>query len=258
MSILFNELQDVVETVGIHFEQGSTYRYYRSIARATIRIVESSHVTTMVQNAREKRRQLWELDGPYCQICGRTFESFWDKDLTLDHIHPQFLGGGHELSNLRLACGRCNLDYAKQFQSLIDLKNELVEKERLRPGSKPDEKYVLIVSPTSKEATFLVPKKAKTFIRDLVRRMPLTDPCAAAATHSTSSTAPPPSSFALSPNVNHAANYPGGGIIRPRDAPFSFPPAHRASGGSTCCKARPSPFFPAPSVMRYEPMDLSN
>lgn len=51
------------------------------------------------------RREVWERDGGKCQyplaaggVCGST------RDLELDHIHPQSLGGGSTADNLRVAC----------------------------------------------------------------------------------------------------------------------------------------------------------
>jgi HNH endonuclease len=216
--------------------------------------------------ARQKRLELWQRDGPYCQLCGRRFASFRDKDLTLDHIHPQFLGGGHDISNLRLACSRCNLNYANKFKSLIALKQELVLKERRQPGSNPKQKYVLVVSPSS--ATYLMPKGTR-ILRDLMRRMPLIRPSFAAANTGPGAAAtaidpaavaapPPPSPFALSPNVDHAANNQGGEEITPLVSSIAVDPAHhRASGTSWTARPTHSP-PPCDIFPLYEPMDLSD
>jgi HNH endonuclease len=254
--VLSHELfEAIVEQISFHFAQGDTHRCYSTDRLLGLLSGFLKAYTAMGVCARAKRRQLWERDGPYCQICGRTFESFWDKELTLDHIHPQFLGGGHDLSNLRLACGRCNLDYAKEFRALIELKKELVRKERRQPGTKPNQKYVLVVSPTSKEATFLVPKGARTFIRELIRRMPLIRPCANSNPVHAVATAAAPSPFALSPNVNHGANHHGGGTLPPWAVPVSLTPAHRASGGSTCTW-EPTHSPPPPDDMLLDLSDL--
>lgn len=79
------------------------------------------------RQARRKRQLLWNKDGPFCQLCRREFSSVTDKDLTLDHICPQFLGGGHELSNLRLACRECNHDYSRNFFHLVNQKRQELE-----------------------------------------------------------------------------------------------------------------------------------
>lgn len=49
-----------------------------------------------------KRKIVFERDEYACRHCGA------GEDLTLDHIYPQALGGGHELDNLQTLCRRCN------------------------------------------------------------------------------------------------------------------------------------------------------
>jgi hypothetical protein len=50
----------------------------------------------------EIRWQVWERDNFTCKHCGSR------RDLTVDHIFPEFLGGSFELSNLQTLCRRCN------------------------------------------------------------------------------------------------------------------------------------------------------
>lgn len=48
------------------------------------------------------RKQVYERDGNSCVICAAT------ADLTIDHILPRALGGGHTVDNLRTLCRSCN------------------------------------------------------------------------------------------------------------------------------------------------------
>ena len=57
-------------------------------------------------------RKLLKRDGDRCRWCGIRLvadapEAAWDR-LTVDHIIPCSEGGTDALSNLVLACGRCN------------------------------------------------------------------------------------------------------------------------------------------------------
>jgi hypothetical protein len=45
-----------------------------------------------------------------CLYCGRD-----DRPLTIDHIHPQALGGGHAVENLAPACKPCNSSKGAQL-----------------------------------------------------------------------------------------------------------------------------------------------
>lgn len=46
-------------------------------------------------------------------ICNGCRERYLTKDLHIDHIHPQALGGGDEIENLQLLCANCNLRKGK-------------------------------------------------------------------------------------------------------------------------------------------------
>ena len=48
------------------------------------------------------RWRIWERDNFTCGYCGSR------SDLTIDHIHPVFLGGSDDDINLLTACRRCN------------------------------------------------------------------------------------------------------------------------------------------------------
>lgn len=62
----------------------------------------------------EKRLALYARDGFACVYCGATAES--GASLSLDHVKPRELGGGHAASNLVTSCVRCNS--ARQDSSL--------------------------------------------------------------------------------------------------------------------------------------------
>jgi hypothetical protein len=49
-----------------------------------------------------KRQRIYARDGYRCVKCGA------GDDLTIDHIHPRFRGGGNEDENLRTLCRSCN------------------------------------------------------------------------------------------------------------------------------------------------------
>lgn len=49
------------------------------------------------------RREIFIRDAFTCQYCGRQ-----GGDLTIDHINPRSLGGGHSWENLVTACKGCN------------------------------------------------------------------------------------------------------------------------------------------------------
>jgi hypothetical protein len=50
----------------------------------------------------EKRLAIYARDGHACVYCGS------EDHLTLDHVIPRELGGGHEAENLVTACLHCN------------------------------------------------------------------------------------------------------------------------------------------------------
>lgn len=50
----------------------------------------------------EKRLAIYARDGHACVYCGA------EDHLTLDHVTPRELGGGHEAGNLVTACLHCN------------------------------------------------------------------------------------------------------------------------------------------------------
>jgi 5-methylcytosine-specific restriction endonuclease McrA len=57
------------------------------------------------QEVRLNRRNLYARDRNRCQYCGKQFST---RELTIDHVVPRVMGGGHTWSNLVCACVRCN------------------------------------------------------------------------------------------------------------------------------------------------------
>lgn len=53
-------------------------------------------------------RKLKKHYGNRCYYCTRTFEGDGRRGRTLDHLIPLSRGGTHEMSNLVLACSKCN------------------------------------------------------------------------------------------------------------------------------------------------------
>lgn len=54
------------------------------------------------------RRQVLERDKFRCQLCGD------HRDLQVDHIHPEALGGTLDLNNLQCLCKPCNIKKGKR------------------------------------------------------------------------------------------------------------------------------------------------
>lgn len=52
---------------------------------------------------RLSRREIFFRDNYTCQYCGHE-----TRELTIDHVVPRFLGGGHAWDNLVSACKSCN------------------------------------------------------------------------------------------------------------------------------------------------------
>lgn len=51
------------------------------------------------------RRQVYDKCVGHCAYCGREIAY---KDMQVDHIHPQYLGGMDDLKNLNPSCRMCN------------------------------------------------------------------------------------------------------------------------------------------------------
>ena len=55
--------------------------------------------------SRKIRQAVYDKCGGRCAYCGREIAY---KDMQVDHIHPQYLGGSDEMGNLNPACRMCN------------------------------------------------------------------------------------------------------------------------------------------------------
>ena len=53
----------------------------------------------------DKRKEIFERDEWICFYCG---EEVTTQNATLDHFHPQHLGGNHSKENLKTSCLTCN------------------------------------------------------------------------------------------------------------------------------------------------------
>jgi 5-methylcytosine-specific restriction endonuclease McrA len=68
---------------------------------SVIRLEEMVHRPRM--RVKLTRREVFRRDNYTCQYCGRH-----GSDLTLDHVLPKHLGGGHVWDNVVAACPSCN------------------------------------------------------------------------------------------------------------------------------------------------------
>lgn len=65
---------------------------------------KESHCTKKKKIEHKLRQEVYERDKYRCVYCGD------HKDLTLDHVVPESLGGGTNLENLVTCCRKCNCD----------------------------------------------------------------------------------------------------------------------------------------------------
>lgn len=65
----------------------------------------------------KKRRKLIQLYGAICFYCGKELVESGKKEIaaTVDHKLPYSKGGTHDLSNLALACNKCNKQKADNY-----------------------------------------------------------------------------------------------------------------------------------------------
>ncbi|HLF09520.1 MAG TPA: HNH endonuclease [Dehalococcoidia bacterium] len=81
---------------------------------------------------RLNRREVFARDDFTCQYCGHRV-----RDLTLDHVTPRRLGGGHSWENLVSACKTCN--HRKAGRTPAEARMRL-----LRPPRPPQSTYVFL------------------------------------------------------------------------------------------------------------------
>ena len=71
-----------------------------------------------------KLEMLFERRGKRCEYCGKILCSV---TATIDHKHPQCLGGSHRIKNLTIACQLCNADKGgeaySEYVNVINVKN---------------------------------------------------------------------------------------------------------------------------------------
>lgn len=70
----------------------------------------------MSQLSRTKRKLKGGKRSALCHWCGREFGV---KELTMDHLVPQCIGGSHEEANIVLSCQPCNVARAAKWQNRI-------------------------------------------------------------------------------------------------------------------------------------------
>ena len=69
-------------------------------------------VAPMSSNQKAKKvSRLIKRDGRKCSQCGT------HTNLTIEHVVPKAIGGGNNLSNLKLLCEPCNQSNGKEFNN---------------------------------------------------------------------------------------------------------------------------------------------
>ncbi len=66
------------------------------------------------------RQQVYDKCGGHCAYCGREIAY---KDMQVDHICPQYLGGNDRIENLNPACRMCN--FRKGTSSIENFRKEI-------------------------------------------------------------------------------------------------------------------------------------
>jgi 5-methylcytosine-specific restriction endonuclease McrA len=79
-----------IQTVHVAIPRPSVIRLEQMISRPRPRV-------------KLTRREVFRRDNYTCQYCGRR-----TGDLTVDHVQPKHLGGGHTWTNVVAACPACN------------------------------------------------------------------------------------------------------------------------------------------------------
>ena len=57
---------------------------------------------------KKQKEAIFERAGGCCEYC-LSLASFSSQPFSIEHIHPQHLGGGSDLDNLALSCQGCNI-----------------------------------------------------------------------------------------------------------------------------------------------------
>ncbi|NJD58732.1 MAG: HNH endonuclease [Anaerolineae bacterium] len=107
-------------------------RGYIQTVRQAIPIPSVIRLENMVHRPRMQvkltRREVFRRDRFTCQYCGRR-----SGDLTVDHVWPKHLGGGHNWTNVVTACPTCN--HRKGGRMLKDVNMSLLHPPKEPPAS---------------------------------------------------------------------------------------------------------------------------
>jgi 5-methylcytosine-specific restriction endonuclease McrA len=76
---------------------------------------------------KEQQASIWGKTMGRCCLCGCKLDPYKKNGLTIEHIMPQFKGGGHETENLYLACKSCNSQ--KQDKTLAEYRAWMKQKQ---------------------------------------------------------------------------------------------------------------------------------
>ncbi len=90
------------ESIDLVLAHAHEPRMQRAFRRITGDSLPPRNRTKKACIPRHLRRSVFERDAYRCQVC-----SGW-ADLTVDHIHPESLGGALEPENLQTLCRSCN------------------------------------------------------------------------------------------------------------------------------------------------------
>lgn len=69
---------------------------------------------------KEQRRQVYDKFGGHCAYCGKEIAY---KEMQIDHVEAQYLGGSDDVNNLMPACRACN--FRKQTFSVEQFRQEI-------------------------------------------------------------------------------------------------------------------------------------
>ena len=68
----------------------------------------------MARPSRSRKLLVWERDKMRCAYC---FKRCTEKNVTVDHKTPQYLGGDNSMENLVTACRPCNLKKGRREEN---------------------------------------------------------------------------------------------------------------------------------------------
>ncbi len=122
-----------------------------------------------------RRYRLWkelyicgERESRLCPYCGLYEISKQDaiagNNVEVEHIFPKARGGGSEMSNLTLACSRCNAEKTNTQTPFVAFASDAPRWERIREATRfmPPRKRRMILDPETERAKFLGDQLAST------------------------------------------------------------------------------------------------